>query len=108
MAAASCRIQMLTDTLDASTPTALGGARTAHRLRALLKQANRALDSVERGTKVKASLRSGRRALDSFEALVHSGLKRKRGAIEPAIGELLLGLAADTTNSLGALQASAR
>jgi hypothetical protein len=105
MAAASCRIQMLTDTVETAAPTALGDARTAHRLEALLKQAERALGSVERGTKVKASLRRGKRALNGFEALVHSGLKRKHGAIEPAIGKLLLGLAADTTTTFGELQA---
>jgi hypothetical protein len=108
MAAASCRLQMLTDAVETAAPTALGGARTAHRLEALLKQAGRALDSVERGRKVKASLRRGRRALNGFEALVHSGLKRKRGAIEPAIGQLLLGLVADTTQSFGEVQAGVR
>ena len=108
MAAASCRIQMLTDTVETAAPAALGGVRTAHRLEALLKQAGRALDSVEHGTKVKANIRKGRRALRSFQTLVESGLKRRRGAIEPAIGQLMLGLAADTTESFGEIQASGR
>src|SRR4029077_6948595 len=67
LAAASCRIQMLADTVESAPPTILGGARTAHRLEALLKQVDLSLNSVEHGTKVKASLRKGRHALNSFE-----------------------------------------
>ena len=99
---------MLADTVESAPPTILGGARTAHRLEALLKQVDRALNSVEHGTKVKASLRKGRHALNSFETLVHSGLKRKRGAIEPAIGQLILELAADTTTTFAEMQTRVR
>ena len=106
--AASCGIQMLTDTVQTTAPTALGGSRTAHRLDVLLKQADQALDSVERGTKVKASLRKTRRALGSFESLVRNGLKRKRGAIEPQVGQVILGLVTDATTSIGEMQARIR
>jgi hypothetical protein len=99
---------MLTDTVETTAPTALGGSRTAHRLDALLKQADHALDSVERGTKVKASLRKTRHALGSFESLVRSGLKRKRGAIEPQIGQVILRLVTDATTSIGEMQARIR
>ncbi len=101
MDAASCGIQMLTDTVETTVPTALGGSRTVHRLEALLRQANRALDAVEHGTKVKANLGKTRRALSRFEALVHIGLKRKRGAIDPQVGQLILGLATNATTSIG-------
>jgi hypothetical protein len=103
--AASCSIQLLTDTVETTTPTALGGSRTAHRLGALLKQADHALDSVEHGTRVKASLRKTRRALNTFEVLVHIGLKRQRGAIEPEVGQLILRLAVNATTSIGEMQA---
>ena len=99
---------MLTDTVETTAPTALGGSRTVHRLDALLKQADHALDSVEHGTKVKASLRKTRRALNSFEVLVHIGLKRKRGAIEPEVGQFILGLATNATPSIGEMQARIR
>ena len=105
MDVASCGIQLLTNTVGTTAPSALGGSRTAHRLEALLRQANHALDSVEHGTKVKANLSRTRRALNRFEALVHSGLKRKHGAIEPEVGQLILGLATNATASIGEVQA---
>jgi len=99
---------MLTDTVATTTPLAWGGARTAHRLDALLKQAERALGSVERGAKVKSNLRKARRALNTFEATIHNGLKRKHGAIEPAVGQFVLGLATDASTSIGEMQARVR
>ena len=105
MDAASCVIQMLTDTVQNTAPAALGGSRTEHRLEALLRQADHALSSVEHGTKVKANLGKTRRALNRFEALVHTGLKRKHGAIGPEVGQLILGLATNATTSVGEVQA---
>jgi hypothetical protein len=105
MDAASCGIQMLTATVETTAPTALGGSRTVHRLEALLRKANHALDSAEHGTKVKANLGRTRRALNGFEALVHVGLKRKRGAIEPGVGQIILGFATNATRSIGEMQA---
>src|SRR5262245_15235536 len=105
MDAASCGIQMLTNTVQTTAPSALGGSRTAHRLEALLRQANHALDSVEHGKKVKTNLGKTRRALNRFEALVRTGLKRKHGAIEPEAGQLILGLATNATASVGEMQA---
>ena len=104
MAAASCGIQVLTDTVETTAPTALGGSRTVHRLEALLRQANRALDAVEHGTKAKANLGKTRRALNHFEALVHVGLKRKRGAIDPQVGQAVLDLATNATTSIGEME----
>jgi hypothetical protein len=104
MDAASCGIQMLTDTVATTAPTALGGSRTVHRLEALLRQADRALDAVEHGTKVKPNLGKTRRALDRFEALVRIGLKRKRGAIEPEVGQIILRLATNATTSIGEME----
>jgi hypothetical protein len=104
MDAASCDIQTLTNTVEATAPAALGGSRTAHRLEALLRRANHALDSAEHGKKVKANLGKTRRALNRFEALVHTGLKRKHGAIEPEVGQLILGLATNATASIGEVQ----
>ena len=104
MDAASCVIQMLTDTVQNTAPAALGGSRTEHRLEALLRQADHALGSVEHGTKVKANLGKTRRALNRFEALVHTGLKRKHGAIEPEVGQTILGMAGNATTSIGEIQ----
>ena len=104
MDAASCGILTLTNTVETTAPSALGGSRTAHRLEALLHQANHALDSVEHGKKVKANLGRTRRALNQFEALVRTGLKRKHGAIEPEAGQLILGLATNATASVGEVQ----
>ena len=106
MDAASCGIQTLTNTVETTAPTALGGLRTVHRLEALLRQANHALDSAEHGKKVKANLGKTRRALNRFEALVQSGLRRKHGAIEPEVGQLILRLAANATASIGEVQAT--
>jgi hypothetical protein len=39
---------------------------------------------------------------------VRSGLKRKRGAIEPQVGQVILGLATDATRSIGEMQARIR
>jgi hypothetical protein len=105
MDAASCGLQTLTNAVETTAPTALGGSRTAHRLEALLRQANHALDSAEQGKKVKANLGRTRRALNRFEALVHAGLKRKHGAIGPEVGQLILGLATNATASVGEVQA---
>ena len=105
MDAASCGIQLLTNTVETTAPSVLGGSRTAHRLEALLRQANRALESVEHGTKVKANLGKMRRALNRFDALVHAGLKRKHGAIEPEVGQFILRLATNATASIGEVQA---
>jgi len=77
-----------------------------HRLEALLRHANHALDSVEHGTKVKANLGKARRALNRFEALMHTGLKRKHDPIEPEVGQLILGLATNATTSIGEVQAT--
>jgi hypothetical protein len=104
MDAASCGIQMLTDTVETTAPTALGGPRTVHRLEAVLRQADRTLDAVDHGTKVKANLGKTRRALNRFEALVRIGLKRKRGAIDPQIGQLILRLATNATTSIGEME----
>jgi hypothetical protein len=104
MDAASCGIQTLTNTVETTAPAALGGSRTAHRLEALLRQANHALDSVEHGTKVKANLGKTRRALNRFEALMRIGLKRKRGAIDPQVGQIILGLATNATTSIGEME----
>jgi len=106
MDAASCVIQMLTDTVQNTAPAALGGSRTEHRLEALLRQADHALSSVEHGTKVKANLGKTRRALNRFETSVHVGLKRKRGAIAPEVGQNILGLAGNATTSIGEIQAT--
>src|SRR5262249_38642231 len=106
MDAASCGIHTLTNTVETAAPTALGGSRTVHRLEALLRKANHALDSVEHGTKVKANLGKARRALNRFEALVHTGLKRKHDPIEPEGGQLILGLATNATASIGVVQAT--
>jgi len=105
MDAASCGIQMLTNTVETTAPAAVGGSRTAHRLEALLRQANHALDSAEHGKKAKANLGKTRRALNRFEALVRIGLKRKHGAIEPEAGQLILHLATNATASVGEVQA---
>ena len=104
MDAASCGIQMLTNNVETKAPAAVGGSRTAHRLEALLRQANHALDSAEHGKKAKANLGKTRRALNRFEALVHTGLGRKHGAIEPDVGQLILGLATNATASVGEVQ----
>jgi hypothetical protein len=90
--------------VETTAPTALGGSRTVHRLEALLRQANRALDAVEHGTKVKPNLGKTRRALDRFEALVGIGLQRKRGAIEPEVGQIILRLATNATTSIGEME----
>jgi hypothetical protein len=39
---------------------------------------------------------------------VQRGLERKRGSIEPELGEIILGLAKDATNDVGVVQAKLR
>jgi hypothetical protein len=106
--AASCRIDVLAETLGTTSPDVLGGKGSARRLGALLERANRFLDLAEGGTKTKANLRRARRKLKAFEKTVERGLKRKRGAIDGPLGEFILGLARDATNDVGVAQSKLR
>lgn len=105
-AAAACRIGALSDTLGVSPPEALGGKATARRLTALLGRATRFLDLAGRGTNARGNLRKARRQLKSFDKQVQRGLKRRRGPIDAALGEVILGLAKDAMNDVGVIQAS--
>lgn len=106
--AATCRIGTLTDTLGTSSPDALGGKATAKRLNALLDRTNRFLDLAAGNVKVKVNLRKARQQLKVFEKAVERGLERKRGSIEPELGEIILGLAKDATNDVEVVQAKLR
>jgi hypothetical protein len=87
---ASCLVLMLSSTLETSTTAQLGGARTKHRLNTLLKSANRSLESARSGKRVTAKLLTARRKLGSFEHVVEQALHRKRGALDPQVGQLIL------------------
>ena len=87
---ASCLVQMLNSTLETSTPAELGGARTKRRLNTLLKSADHYLDAARSGKRVTAKLRSARRKLNSFEHVVQQAMQRKRGPLNPQIGQLIL------------------
>jgi hypothetical protein len=89
---ASCLVQMLSSTLETSTTAQLGGARTRHRLNTLLESANRSLESARSGKRMTAKLRTASRKLGSFEHVVQQALHRKRGALDPQIGQLILGV----------------
>jgi hypothetical protein len=87
---ASCLVQMLSSTLETGTPAELGGARTKRRLNTLLKSADHYLDAARSGKRVTAKLRSARRKLNSFEHVVQQAMQRKRGPLDPQIGQLIL------------------
>ena len=81
---------MLSSTLETSTTAQLGGALTKRRLNGLLKSANRSLESARSGKRVTAKLLTARRKLGSFEHVVEQALHRKRGALDPQVGQLIL------------------
>jgi hypothetical protein len=81
---------MLSSTLETSTSAELGGARTKRRLTTLLKSANRSLEAARSGKRVTAKLRTAHRKLYSFQQVVQQALQRKRGALDPHIGQLIL------------------
>jgi len=87
---ASCLVGMLSSTLETSTSAELPGARTKRRLTTLLKSANRSLEAARSGKRVTAKLRTAHRKLDSFQQVVQQALQRKRGALDPHIGQLIL------------------
>ncbi len=91
VAGASCWVQQLSTTLQTTSPDELGGARTSKRLGALVRNATQYLDSADRGVKVKANLRRAHRKLKAFEHVVQQAMKRKRGPLDPQIGQLILG-----------------
>ncbi len=106
--AASCRIGVLSKTLGAAAPEVLGGRTSARRLNLLVGRANRFLHSAAGGANPKGNLRKARGQLRSFEKAVQRGLKRKRAAIEPELGGLLLALVKDAANDVVLTQASVR
>jgi hypothetical protein len=81
---------MLSSTLATSTPAELGGARTKRRLNTLLRSANHYLEAARSGKRVTAKLQTARRKLNSFEHVVRQALERKRGPLDPQIGQLIL------------------
>ena len=87
---ASCLVGMLSSTLETSTSAELPGARTKRRLTTLLESANRSLEAARSGKRVTAKLRTAHRKLDSFQQVVQQALQRKRGALDPHIGQLIL------------------
>src|SRR5262249_39279661 len=89
--AASCWMQELSATMQATPPEDLGGARTSKRVGAFVRNATHSLDSAHRGVNVKANLRRARRKLKAFEHLVQQAMKRKRGPLDPEIGQSILG-----------------
>ncbi len=106
--AAACRVGTLAETVGTSGPDALGGKATAKRLTSMLSRADRFLVRAEGSAKPKVDLRKARQQLKAFARAVQRGLKRKRGAIEPELGEFILGLARDATNDVGVAQAKLR
>jgi hypothetical protein len=92
-----------------SPADALGGKASARRLNAFLGRTSRFLDlAAGGGARVKVNLRKARQQLKAFERAVERGLKRKRGAIDAELGELILALARDATNDVGVAQAKLR
>ena len=103
---ASCLVQMLSSTLETSTAAQLGGTRTKRRLNTLLESANRSLKSARSGKRVTAKLRTARRKLSSFEHVVQQALQRKRGPLDPQIGQLILGVVSGAASEIDVAAAS--
>jgi len=97
---------MLSSTLETSTAAQLGGARTKRRLNTLLESANRSLESARSGKRVAAKLRTARRKLGSFEHVVQQALHRKRGPLDPQIGQLILGVVSGAASEIDVAAAS--
>lgn len=108
VAGASCWVQRLDATLQATSPDELGGARTSKRLGALVRNATRYLDSADRGVKVKANLRRAHRQLKAFEHIVQQAMKRKRGPLDPDIGQRILGAVTGADSQIDVAVASGR
>ncbi len=102
--AAACEIGQLAQEVDGATTDQLGGTRTAKRLRAYLRRADRFLDAAESGKRVDANLRRAAKQLKAFERAVTKGANRKRRPIDSELAASILSLSTAAKSGIALLQ----
>lgn len=102
-----CRLSVLSGTLAEQPDAALGGRRTAKRLRALARGASHLVETARAvpEKRVAAVLKRAGRRLLTFQRAVERA--RNRDKIEPALSAELLGLTTGTSSALAVLRAGA-
>lgn len=106
-AAIECRLSLLDGALGEQPETALGGRRTARRLRALAKSAAHFVESarVVPEKRVAGVLKKASRRLLTFQRAVEKA--HNRGKIPGDVSALLLSLTTSTSSELAVLRAGA-
>src|SRR5262249_62365660 len=99
----ACRLRTMSTMLQAQSSNALGGAKSAHAMKAKIAQALRLVDTARTKRKPAATLRRAKQAIKSFSSLAKRGMRRHR--IDGGLGGQMVGLASETADLIDSLRA---
>jgi hypothetical protein len=89
--------------LQAQSPAALGGAKSARSLKAKITQALHLIDTARTKRRPAPTLRRAKKLLQGFRTLAKRGMRRHR--IDSAVADQLLELAGEAMSLLDSLRA---
>src|SRR5262249_42498003 len=99
----ACRLRTMSTMLQAQSSNALGGAKSAHAMKAKIAQASRLVDTARTKRKPAATLRRAKQAIKSFSSLAKRGMRRHR--IDGGLGGQMVGLASENADLIHSLRA---